>query len=85
MNRLPQNLKQHNAKCTHIWPIAFRVPDALKTINSTSNKREKGVTPSGKRLCKSIKAAPTTQRPAPAQPVQASKAPTKPSLQPKST
>jgi hypothetical protein len=84
MNPLPENLKQHTAKCTHIWPIAFRVPNALKATNSTPNKREKGVTPSGKHLFKSIKAAPTTQRPTPAQPVKASKAPTKPTVQPKS-
>jgi hypothetical protein len=84
MNSLPQTLKQHNAKCTHIWPIAFRVPNALKATNGTPNKRENGTIQSEKHLFKTTQTVPATQKSAPAQPGPASKAPTKSSLLTKS-
>jgi hypothetical protein len=81
---LPQNLKQHNAKCTHIWPIAFRMPDARKAINSILYERRNDGLQSGKRLFRLTQKAPTTQKSAPAHLGHAPKAPTKPSLLTKS-
>ena len=81
---LPQKLKQHNAKCTHIWPIAFRVPDARKAINSILYERRNDGLQFSKRPFKLTQKAPTTQKSAPAHLGPAPKAPTKQSPQPKS-
>jgi hypothetical protein len=75
---------QRTAKCTHIWRYAARVPNALKATNRAPNERENGTIQSRKRLSKSILTPRRIQMSPPAQPVQASKAPTNPSPQPKS-
>ena len=84
MIELAQIQPQRTAKCTRIWRYAARAPNALKAMISTPNKRENGAIVSGMRLLKPIKTPRRIQMSPPAQPVQASKAPTNPSPQPKS-
>ena len=84
MNELAQNLLRYNVKCSRIWTIASRAPDSGKAINSILYERFDDGLQFSKRLFKLTQKAPTTQKSAPAHLRPASKAPTKPSLQPKS-
>lgn len=75
---------QRTAKCSNIWRYAARVPNALKAMISTPNKRENGAVQSGMRPLKPIQTPRNTQMSAPAQPVHAPSSHTQPSPQPKS-